>query len=74
MSMNNFNRKWKLENVCRKWKPEIVGGNRNLKVLTENEIQQKLKLFVLKSFLENKLMLACEVEIGKENGHFAFSS
>ena len=57
-----------------KWKLEIVNGSRNLKVLAENEIQQKLKMFALKSFWENKLMLACEVDTGKVIGHVACSS
>ncbi len=33
-----------------KWKLELVSGSRNQKVLAENEIQQKLKKFTLKSF------------------------
>jgi hypothetical protein len=57
-----------------KWKLEIVSGSRNQKVLAENEIQQKLKMFALKSFSESKLMLACEVETGKVNGYVACSS
>lgn len=57
-----------------KWKMEIVSGSRNQKVLAENEIQQKLKMFALKSFSESMLMLACEVEAGKVNGYVAYSS
>ena len=44
------NPKQKSENGNWKRKLEIVGGSRNLKVLAENETQQKLKMFALKSF------------------------
>ena len=45
-------RNLKMETGNGNWKRklEIVGGSRNLKVLAENETQQKLKMFALKSF------------------------
>jgi hypothetical protein len=44
---------------------EIEIRNRRWKVLAENEIQQKLKMFALKSFSESKLKLESEAENGK---------
>jgi hypothetical protein len=45
-------RNLKMETGNGNWKRklEIVCGSRNLKVLAENETQQKLKMFALKSF------------------------
>lgn len=78
MFLQKIIRKVKLGKFTRsrnlKWKLEFVGGSRKLKVLVENGIQQKLKMFALKSFSESKLMLACEVETGKVNGYVACSS
>jgi hypothetical protein len=44
---------------------EIEIRNRRWKVLVENKIQQKLKMFALKFFSESKLKLESEAENGK---------